>query len=214
MTIEEHQKIIGAKGYVWWGWWNKQGETVPEAAFRAVGEEIKKSGPLEVHLFDSGQNQLRRACIDQIEWDKGLQLIPTPERGATPNYYRDSRYLAWFRLGQIETATLPESDLKKWSYVQIDEFFENKKSIFEAFYNKQVSSFAELRSQDRTIWFVRAFQLADAVHEIRVYDQSKAAPRNYPQEVVQAHSNNLLWVSDTHFRRTTMIFRVTAVSPR
>lgn len=199
MTIGEHQKIIEAKGYVWWGWWNKQGETVPEGAFRAITEEIKTTGPFEVYLFDTGQNQLRRAKIVQFEWDNQLQLISTPERDATPNYYGDSRYFAWLKLSYIDGATLSESELKKWSYVQVDEFFDTKKSIFEAFYNKQVASFAELRSQDRTIWFVRPFRPADSVHELRVYDQSKAAPRNFPKEVVQAHSNNLLWVSDTHF---------------
>jgi hypothetical protein len=35
-TIDEHKKIISERGYVWWGWWHKQGETVPEQAYRTV----------------------------------------------------------------------------------------------------------------------------------------------------------------------------------
>jgi 3',5'-cyclic AMP phosphodiesterase CpdA len=123
----------------------------------------------------------------------------TPERVATPNYYGDSRYFAWFKLTDINDAPIDESELKSWSYVQVDEFFDTRKSIFEAFYNKQISSFAELRSQDRTIWFIRPHRSTDAVHELRVYDQGKAAPQNYSGEIVRARSNTILWVSDPHF---------------
>jgi hypothetical protein len=34
-TLARHQAIIEKNGHVWWGWWNKQGETVPENAFRS-----------------------------------------------------------------------------------------------------------------------------------------------------------------------------------
>jgi hypothetical protein len=197
-TLAEHQKIIASKGSVWWGWWNKQGETVPENAFRAILKSIEENGPFDVFLFDTGQNQLHRAKLAQIEWDKQLSLISTPDSTATPEYYGKSQYFAWFRLAAIESISLSESELNKWSYVQIDELFKTKKSVFETFYNKQISSFAELRSQDRTIWFIRPRQSTDALHEVRVYD-SKVAPKNYSEEVVRAHSNMLLWVSDPHF---------------
>lgn len=198
-TLAEHQKIISSNSFVWWGWWNKQGETVPEAAFREIHKMIQQHGPLDVFLFDTGQNRLHRAKLAQIEWDTQLRLIVAPDRKATPDYYGDSQYFAWFKLTEIESGNLPESELKKWSYVQIDELFETKKSVYETFYDKQVSSFGELRSQDRTIWFIRPLEATDALHEVRVYDQSKAAPRNYSDEIVKAHSNNLLWISDPHF---------------
>jgi hypothetical protein len=198
-TVTEHQKIITDKGCVWWGWWNKHGETVPEDAFRSILTQIKQSGPLDIYLFDTGTNQLRRAKLAQIEWDKNLSLIDTPDNSATPTYYGTSQYFVWFKLSNIDDATLSEGDLKAWSYVQVDEFFVAKKSVFEDFYNKQVSSFAELRSQDRTIWFIRPYRPTDAVHELRVYDQSKAAPKNYSDEVVRANTNVLLWISDPHF---------------
>lgn len=198
-TVAEHKKIIADKQYVWWGWWHKQGEIVPENAFRRVLTEIDKSGPYEVLLFDSGKNRLRRAKLIGIKWDTTLMPLATPERERTPNYYGDSHYLAWFKLSDIEDAELAESELRKWAYVRIDELFETKKSVFDAFYDKQVASFTELRSQDRTIWFVRPRSGSDGVHEIHVYDRSKIAPSNFSEDVVQLHTANLLWISDPHF---------------
>jgi 3',5'-cyclic AMP phosphodiesterase CpdA len=195
-TIEQHKRIITDKGYVWWGWWHKQGETVPENAFREILAEIDTSGPYQIYLFDTGKYRLQRAWL---EWDSRLIPIPTPERDATPNYYGDSHYLTWFKLKDIEDAALPEAELLKWSYVRVDEFFETKRSVFNAFYDKQVASFTELRNQDRTIWFIRAKRPSDAVHEIHVYDRSKIAPSNFSEEVVQLHTPSLLWVSDPHF---------------
>jgi 3',5'-cyclic AMP phosphodiesterase CpdA len=198
-TIEQHKRIIADKGYVWWGWWHKQGETVPENAFREILGEIGKSGPYEIYLFDTGKYKLQRAWLSDIRWERRLTPIPTPERDATPNYYGDSHYLAWYKLEKIEDAVLPATELHKWSYVQIDEFFETKKSVFDAFYNKQVASFTELRNQDRTIWFIRPKRSEDGMHEIHVYDRSKTAPSNFSEQVVQLHTQTLLWVSDPHF---------------
>ncbi len=198
-TIKEHKGIIAEKHYVWWGWWRKQGETVPENAFRGILTEIGKSGPYKIFLFHTGKYQLYRARLADIKWDTRLTPIPTPERQATPHYYGDAHYLVWFKLTNIEDDVSPDAELKNWSYVRVDEFFETKKSIFDAFYDKQVASFTELRSQDRTIWFIRQKTLNDRVHEIHVYDRSKMAPNNFSEQPDQLHTPSLLWVSDPHF---------------
>ena len=122
-TIEEHRSIIVAKGYVWWGWWNKQGESVPEDAFREILSEIKRSSRYEVFLFDTGRYQLRRAFLSDMVWDPRLVPIASPEREATPNYYGDSHYLAWFRLTEIQPDPLPEGNLHRWSYTRVDALF-------------------------------------------------------------------------------------------
>jgi 3',5'-cyclic AMP phosphodiesterase CpdA len=197
--VEEHQKIITARGYVWWGWWHKQGEIVPEHSFRGILTEIGKSTRYEIFLFDTGRYRLQRAYLIDIKWDNKLTPIPTPERKSAPDYYGDAHYLAWFKLAIIDDAPLQEAELRKWSYVRVDEFFETKKSVFDAFYEKQLASYTELRNQDRTIWFVRPTKGTDGVHEIHVYDRSKTTPSNFPDEVVQLHTPNLLWVSDPHF---------------
>ena len=127
-TIEEHKKIISERRYVWWGWWRKQGETVPEQAFRDILAAIGRTGGYEIYLFDSGKYKLHRARIVDIQWDSKLTQIATPERDATPNYYGDAHYLAWFKLGLIEDPVLTPADLQAWSYVRVNEFFETKKS--------------------------------------------------------------------------------------
>lgn len=205
-TIEEHKRILAAKHCVCWGWWHKQSETIPEDAFRDILAQIRKSGRYEIFLFDTGKYRLHRAQLVDIRWDNTLTPIATPDRAATPNYYGDSHYLAWFRLSEIGDDELPETELRNWSYVRIDEFFETKKSVFDAFYGKQLSSFTELRNQDRTIWFIRPKQGTDGVHEIHVYDRSKTVPSNFSEEVVQLHTPNLLWVSDPHFSTTNHDF--------
>jgi hypothetical protein len=198
-TIAEHARIIRDHGHVWWGWWHKQGETVPEAAFRDIIAEIKNSNEFNVFLFDTGRYQFFRAKMTHVHWDNQLRRIETPDRNLTPNYYGGSHYLAWFELTSIDDNPVNEQGLHDWSYVRIDELFETKKSAFEFFYSKQVSSFKELRNQDRTIWFIRPKRPADAAHEIHVYDRSRAEPTNFPQQVVQTHSTTMLWVSDLHF---------------
>ena len=188
-TIGEHRRIIAEKGYVWWGWWNKQGETVPEDAFREILSEIKKGKPYELFLFDTGKYEFRRARLIDIKWDNTLVPIATPERAATPNYYGDAHYLAWFKLEYIDDNALPESELKSWSYVRVDEFFEAKKSAFDEFYDKQLASFKELRNQDRTIWFIRPKKYTDGVHEIHVHDRTRTSPSNFSEQVVQLHTD-------------------------
>ena len=84
-TLTEHQKIIASNGSVWWGWWNKQGETVPENAFRSILASITENGSFHIFLFDTGQNRLHRAKLTQIEWDKQLRLISAPDPGLRPN---------------------------------------------------------------------------------------------------------------------------------
>jgi 3',5'-cyclic AMP phosphodiesterase CpdA len=200
-TIREHKRIISDKGYVWWGWWHKEGEIVSENAFRNILRISKKSGRYEIFLFDTGKYRFHRAFLVDIRWDNTLTPIPTPEREATPNYYGDAHYLAWFKLSNIEDSALPETELQNWSYVRTDEFFETKKSIFDAFYDKQLTTFKELRYQDRTIWFIRQKKSKDRAHEIHVYDRSKTAPSNFSDQVDQLHTPTLLWVSDPHFSK-------------
>jgi hypothetical protein len=88
--------------------------------------------------------------------------------------YDDAHYLAWFKLDGIQDVILPETELQRSSYVRIDEFFETKKSIFDAFYDKQVASFAELRKQRQlavpTAAFIKGFDQPAPRLELAVID--------------------------------------------
>ncbi len=118
-TIAEHKRIILEKGYVWWGWWHKQGEIVPENAFREILGEIGKTGHFQVFLFDTGTYKLQSARLIDVKWDNRLTLIATPEKSATPQYYGNSHYLAWFKLDSIDDTILAETVLKHWAYVRM-----------------------------------------------------------------------------------------------
>ena len=137
-TIRQHKLYSERTGYVWWGWWKKQGETVPVEAFQHLAQQSRKAGGLEIYLFDTGTLNLYRATLADIEWNNLLAYIPSPERHATPDYYGDSRYLAWFKIIKIEEELLSEAFLRTWSYVRIDEFFVSKSSIFIEFYDKRL----------------------------------------------------------------------------
>jgi hypothetical protein len=145
VTISAHSAIVAEKASVWWGWWKKQGEKVPVEIFQAFASEAKKSGGLEIYLFDTGTLSLFKTTLIDIYWDAKGDFTATPDTAQTPPYYGTSTYLAWFRLGKIEKVEEGEAFLKNWSYVRVDEFFDTNRSIFSDFYDKQISSFLELK---------------------------------------------------------------------
>jgi hypothetical protein len=195
-TIADHQAEITDHKYVWWGWWNKAGEKVPSQTFADIHEIAIQAG-LDLILFDSGTSKVYRArCVD-LHWDKSFQLCATPEPTATPQYYRVTEYLAWFKLTSIAECSADE--LRNWTYLQIDEFFAGPKSRFGPFYGKRIYSTEELRQQDRTIWFVRKFREGDSTHEISLLDAFKFSPADFPSSFRITHHKNVLWLSDLHF---------------
>lgn len=201
-TIRRHKEISeqGGEGesYVWWGWWNKRDETVPDAAFRQLLKKAQGGG-LVIYLFDSYQEKLYEATCLDITWQLSLAEFSTPEPGKTPEYYVGQQYLAWFKLRGIKEAEDAAAVLQRFTYVRVPEFFIEGKSAFEPFYGKQVSSLAELRRQDRTIWFVRQFREKDPTHEVSLLDPRAAMPVHFSQDFFESPSRTLLWVSDPHF---------------
>jgi hypothetical protein len=197
-TIESHQELASNCGHVWWGWWHKSGETVPDEAFRQLNRTASSSpSHLKILMLDSGRNLVFSATCLEIHWDKDHKRIPSPQASETPPYYSSQNYLAWFKLCQIEQ--VPESDLQKYSYVCVDEFFEDGNSRYSGFYKKRVHDADELRQQDRTIWFLRDFHHDDHLHAVRLLNGNQLAPRNFDSDFSNSKSLNLLWVSDLHF---------------
>lgn len=196
-TVASHNAICEKETYVWWGWWNKSGEQIPDGVFRHLNEIAKTSDGLKILLLDSGRNKLFSTTCREIEWEKSHNRIRSKEPNKTPKYYRDKLYLSWFK---IETITeINELELHSLSYLLVDEFFENSQSRYSSFYGKQVHSCAELRQQDRTIWFVREWTANDPIHEVRLLDGKSISPVTYESEFANTRSLNLLWVSDLHF---------------
>ena len=167
-TITEHQSIINEKKHVWWGWWAKPQETIPVATFSSMCVKIKNGQPLCVYLFDSGTLSLYKAKCEGIEYKNDKEKFTPPANGeATPAYYRDNSYFAWFKFSEIEPC---DSELlKKYTYVDVDEFYNDSLSPFQVFDSKVIFNTQDLHSQQRTIWFVRKKQADDKSHEITTF---------------------------------------------
>ena len=194
-TIELHNKVSAVSpNHVWWGWWNKSGETVPAEVFQSLVQRCK-SGPVPILLLDSGRELMFTALCHDVRWDTSYEPMPSPD--LTPEYYRIKKCRAWFRLGPI--TGIDAAELQKYTYVDVDSFFENRLSRYKRFEGKQVHDTDELRQQDRSIWFVRPFASGDPVFKISLLDPRSLTPSNYPLSYETSKSRTLLWFSDTHF---------------
>jgi predicted MPP superfamily phosphohydrolase len=201
-TIAWHKEIIDRSDghFVWWGWWRKRGETIPDEAFRKLAKKAESEpGGLTAYLMDSGQELLYEVTCTEIKWDPKLAEIGTDEVSLTPEYYNKRKYLAWFKLTSIAEVKKPETVLHRYSYLRVDEFFEDKESHYTSFYNKQVYSVKELRQQDRTIWFLREFESGDPTHEVSLLSARAITPVHFSANYFESQSTALLWLSDTHF---------------
>src|SRR5262245_59361463 len=111
-TVEEHKKIIAAKGSCWWGWWKRPREPRRAEVWAHLAAEIPKTGGVWVGLFDSGAstqaNSVRLARItgvisplDEHQPD-GPPALPAGELEMVPGYYRSSPFSrAWLRITEI-----------------------------------------------------------------------------------------------------------------
>ena len=196
-TIKEHQALIAAKKFVWWGWWSKGGERIPLETIASLNN-IARNKTLRLLLFDSGQEKLYLAKCNEILWDRDTNRISSPDPGRTPGYYGKNKYLCWFKFTEIVEAGNPEKELKKLTYVQVDEFFTEPPSKFLAFYGKQISSLKELQAQPRSIWFTRPYTKTDRSHEILLLDYQKLSPSEFPETFREKKSTKILWISDLH----------------
>jgi len=197
-TIENHKKIADEKKTVWWGWWSKSGEKIPDDAFRQLSKLSKSDKGLELLLFDSGRLKIFHTVCSEIKWDAEHNRIPTPDGSLTPDYYHNQEYLAWFKLSSFKE--IGEKELKSFSYFRVDNFFTGGgESRFKSFYNKQVSGVSELAQQNRSMWFVRPFKKGDHTHVIELLDIARFSPSDFPSEHIVSKSRNLVWVSDLHF---------------
>ncbi len=200
VTLDKHREVRQEKAHVWWGWWSKAGEKVPFNTFSELKTKARSDDGLPVLLFDSGRLLVFEAECTDIEWDSTRERLPTPESSETPEYYRDQRYLTWFRFAKIEGEPVenPSGFLKQYTYVQVDEFFDTGASRYTEFYGKKVASVEELREQDRTIWFLRDARPTDPSSEL-VLPGTLPSISHFPDQFSQPEGSRLLWVSDLHY---------------
>ncbi len=195
-TVRLHKEIIDAAKGVWWGWWSKAGERIPDDAFRQLSRLAHEGAGLDVFLMDSGTGRVYRAACRDLKWEISHERLASPNSAETPAYYREQHYLAWLRFSAIEP--IDEAVLRKYSYVRVDDFFQQGASRYTPFYDKRVHSIQELLQQDRTIWFVRPSQDTDPIHEVALLDPRRITPMHFTKEFLESPSRTVLWISDPH----------------
>jgi predicted MPP superfamily phosphohydrolase len=196
-TLALHRQIAQKDGYVWWGWWNKFGEQAPADVFTELNARMHPAG-LDLYLFDSGKNELHQARATEIQWGAAGARIPSPEVDRTPKYYKEQNYFAWFKFTDIATMRTDTAILRTFTYVQVPDFFESRVSRFLPFYGKRVESPEELQEQNRTIWFVRPYQVGDRTGAVSLPPRPTASTP-FSTDPLASHSSTLLWLSDVHF---------------
>ena len=208
-TIQAHQDIIKAKKHVWWGWWSKPQEKVALELFTRLKKQINEKGEIELYLFNSGELSIHKATCIGIEIQNGEEL-PSPEKDATPQYYAENQYMIWFKFSSIdEKMSEPNTFLKNYSYIEINEHFASKTTPFNMFDQKVVYSMEELYQQQRTIWFLRDKETADEEREITSYNPPK---ESYESTFTVDESGVILWLTDLHFSEEHHAFKETVGS--
>src|ERR1041385_4572887 len=100
-TIAEHSKLLTEAQEVWWGWWRKPNE--PQrleelAEFRTALAE----GNIQIGLYDRFRTRFFEATVTGCEFSGSGDFMKTPDELKTPEYYRNAKVPAWFRLIRIE----------------------------------------------------------------------------------------------------------------
>ena len=200
-TIAEHDKIIKDKRSVWWAWWNKGNEQIPLQEFSVLRTLAENCG-VPIYLLDSGQKKLYKTMCS------GLHLSPTglvasPEPELTPEYYRTRKYPAWFRFTKIENCD--KEELRNFSYMQVDSLFCDANTNYNMFSDKRIYDIDELIQQNRTVWFVRDYRETDRDHEIKLLNAHITEPADFSTHYFETGGNALLWLSDLHFDRDSLL---------
>ena len=197
-TVAEHNAVVGERGAVWWGWWNKPQERVPGRVLEAFHERIQASGPIEVLLVDSGQERVFKARLAGMAVAAVGQSKAVPDDATlVPAYYRDREWKVWFRFeGPIEPCDVDY--VREFSYQEVEpqEFVEDVNS--DAYDQKRVHDLREmLDRRHRTMYFLRRRREGD--REIEVALVAPDHPVQFSAVAVAADSAYVMVLSDLHF---------------
>ena len=100
-TIEAHNAIARDKGSVYWGWWKKPPELMPDPALSLLAKEITVT-PGTAYFINSADMTLYRAVLEAIRYTSGGEDISVPDPALCPEYYKTKKLPAWFKVREIE----------------------------------------------------------------------------------------------------------------
>ena len=199
-TISEHEKIITAHGYTWWGWWKKQNETIPVSLWSEVLKQARRPEGTVAFLLDSGQRRLYQTTIHGIFFDPGEDFVHAPEDGQfTPAYYYDreapEKFASWFKLGPIER--VDDNALSKYVYERKphdDLVAVDKADLL----GRRVSGPSELLFFGNITYWVLKAAGAGAKPSRQGPLTVKLVEPVAPKEIIAAESNTILHITDIH----------------
>lgn len=204
-TLEEHRKLIAARGACWWGWWKRPTESARRDVWTALNTRIAAQGSVAIGLFNSGTNTddaaVHRAVVTQVippnDADPNLALaVPAGDEGLIPPYYSISTFSrGWLRLSQIDTDPLPF--FGRYAYAEPPPLRGIPKRYLDRLLNKLVTDADELRTMDTTIWHVRPGASNDRAEKflapaIAVTDAISTQP-------IAVEGDTILHLTDLHF---------------
>jgi hypothetical protein len=149
-TIRKHRLIINDAGYCWWGWLFREYERNPHAEIVRRHSELSggdRALPYTIGLYDTGQGRIYEAKCDQVRTWPGVGF--SPEVDFTPDYYRDRRAPAWFRLLEI-TDSSPDLVVGRICA----EMPSAVSSCYTDLQGKSVTKLEDLRRQEVTLWML------------------------------------------------------------
>lgn len=147
-TIAKHRQIIEDHDYCWWGWLSREYEANPHQELDALHTALASEGvdvSYPVVLYDTGQGKLHRAMCNSIRTSN--KHMYSPEVGLTPDYYRNKRAIAWFRLLQI-TDSSAEVVVGRTCHAMPSASAECSTDLL----GKEVKDIRDLRRQEVTLW--------------------------------------------------------------
>jgi predicted phosphodiesterase len=211
-SIEEHQKIIGAHRWCWWGWWKRQSEDSRSDIWDALAKDIARYKKVPVGLFDSNTGNVHRAIVvDVIKPAKGTEdrkSVPDGQSKYVPLYYREgSPSRAWLKIVKIQQTEV--DFFGKYSFTEAPKLRNYDGQTVEKFKNKRIMNPDELTGMESTIWRIRPAKDTDTSEEILL--TVKGLTKAVSGEVVQCKGDTILHLTDLHFaagkHRRTHVWR-------
>lgn len=195
-TIQSHRNIIGQSGYVWWGWWAKNYENLPQKEFEYVKKQLESgSKTIVFYLYHTKKDILYKAVCEQVIY--GNDGIVCPDDNS-PEYYKDYPVKVWMKFRDIHE-TEKEYFVGKYTFLTdslIDEKHKEKASL-SSFADCKVVDFELFCYQKRTIWFLRNSIKTD--NTLPSIGQFTMVMDTIAKDFYKADGTSFLVLSDLHF---------------
>jgi len=111
-TISEHISLQNKKGYVWWGWWKKEDEPNQLENLLILKNLMKDEKQIEIGLFDNSTNKFLVVLLKDCVFLSNCKQLCSPEKEYTPEYYRNVKVQAWFKISEFKTVLEKEFEEK------------------------------------------------------------------------------------------------------